>query len=225
MGDLIENWGAALPKAYKSISHGTNKDLHIPNLFRGIILGPSGSGKTNLVMHILKHSPNIYTHLHLIARNPDQELYNFLRDRLEGFITIYDPDSPPGVDDIRANGGLQLVIIDDYSNDKRLQENVFSHFFTRGRHKLLSTLFLSHSYFATNKMIRLNSDLVFILKANSKRDLQLVNKDFVLKGFTDAKLMRAYELATREKGQFLLIDSLNSEVRFNFKRVVDPSSM
>lgn len=175
----IVNWGAALPKQYRMNSHGFNTELDIPNLFRAIVLGPSFSGKTNLIFHIIKHSPNIYTHLHIIARNPDQEIYNYLRDKLEGFITFYDPDNPPSVDDIKSNGALQLVVIDDYSNDKILQKNLFSHYFTRGRHKLLSTIFLSHSYFATDKMIRLNSEFVFILKANSKRDLQLVTKDLI----------------------------------------------
>jgi hypothetical protein len=221
----IINWGAALPKQYRTDSHGMNTDLDIPKLFRGIVLGPSYSGKTNLIFHIIKHSANIYTHLHIIARNPDQEIYNYLRDKLEGFITFYEPDNPPSVDEIKGNGALQLVIIDDYSNDKRLQKNLFSHYFTRGRHKLLSTLFLSHSYFATDKMIRLNSELVFILKANSKRDLQMVTRDFVLKGITETRLMKAYNIGTKEKGQMLMVDSVQGQLRYNFNKVVDPDSL
>ncbi|CEG41303.1 Uncharacterised protein family B354L [Plasmopara halstedii] len=66
------------------------------------------------------------------------------------------------------------IIIDDYSNDKLLQKNLFSHYFTRGRHFKWSTIFLSHSYFATDKMIRLKTEYVSILNANSKRDLVMV---------------------------------------------------
>ncbi|CEG36042.1 uncharacterized protein PHALS_00363 [Plasmopara halstedii] len=48
-----------------------------------------GSGKTNLIFDLIKRSPNVYTHLHLIVRNPDQPLYQYLKDKLEGFCTIY----------------------------------------------------------------------------------------------------------------------------------------
>jgi hypothetical protein len=222
----ILNYGGLLPKKYQSESFGINKTLNIQKLFRAIILGPSYSGKTNLIFHIIKESPNVYSHLHIIARSPDQELYNYMRDKLEGFITIYDPDSPPTVDQIKGNGSLQLVIIDDYSNDKQLQKNNFSHFFTRGRHKLLSTIFLSHSYFATDKMIRLNSEYVMILKANSKRDLQMLLKDFNIKNVDETKLIKAYNQGTAQKGQMLLVNSLDGTLHYNFdKKPINPDDL
>jgi hypothetical protein len=116
---------------------------------------------------------------------------------------------------------VELVIIDDYSNDKLLQKNLFSHYMTRGRHFFLSTIFLSHSYFATDKMIRLNSEYVAILKANSKRDLQMVVRDFNIPGVNDQTIVRYYDEATAHKGQMLFIDSVKSQLRFNFDRVVN----
>jgi hypothetical protein len=223
---LIPDFGAALPREYRASSVGDIPELQIKKLFRMIVLGPSYSGKNNLVMYMLKHSPHIFAHLHIIARNPDQELYNFLRDKLSGFITFY--DEPPLVDDIRktpiASGKPELVIIDDYSNDRLLQRNVFSHYFTRGRHHKLSSIILSHSYFATDKMIRLNSELVAILKANSKRDLQMIVKDFNIPGLTERAIMHYYSIATQKKGQCLLIDSVRGEIRYNFDLAIDIST-
>ncbi|KAE9011850.1 hypothetical protein PR003_g17466 [Phytophthora rubi] len=221
----IPNYGASLPKQYRGSSVGDIKELGIKKLFRMIVLGPSYSGKNNLCMFILKHSPNTFSHLHIIARNKDQGLYDYLRDKLEGFITFY--DSPPSVDHVRRtpmnSGKPELVIIDDYSNDKLLQKNVFSHFFTRGRHHKLSTIFLSHSYFATDKMIRLNSEYVGILKANSKRDLQMVVKDFNIPGVTETSIVTYYNKATANKGQMLFIDSVRGELRYNFNKVIKVS--
>lgn len=218
MSREIIDYGGALPKEFKKKSFGANEKLDIQKLFRMIILGPSYSGKTNMIFHIIKESPHIYSHLHVIARNPDQELYDYMKEKLQGFVTFYEPDAPPSVDAIKEiPNALQLVIIDDYSNDKKLQEQLFSHFFTRGRHKGLSTIFLSHSYFATVKMIRLNAEYVSILKANSKRDLQMILKDFNLPGVTEEDLFKAYKKATSHKGQMLLIDSIKQEMRYNFK--------
>ncbi|GMF56772.1 unnamed protein product [Phytophthora fragariaefolia] len=170
--------------------------LDMKALFRMVVLGPSFSGKNNLCMFILKHSPHVFAHLTIIASNPHQELYEYLREKLEGFITFADPESPPKVDQVRhtplSSNKPELVIIDDYSNDKLLQKNIFSHYYTRGRHFKLSTIFLSHSYFATDKMIRLNSEYVAILKANSKRDLQMVVKDFNINGVDERSIVYYY---------------------------------
>jgi hypothetical protein len=214
----VIDYGAGLPKEFKGKSYGTNEKLDIQKLFRMIILAPSFGGKTNLAYHILKESPHVYSHLHLIARNPDQELYNYIKEKLQGFCTVHDPDAPPSVDAIKEiPNSLQLVVIDDFSNDKKLQKELFSHYFTRGRHKGLSTIFLSHSYFSTDKMIRLNSEYVAILKANSKRDLQMILRDFNLPGITEEDIFRAYQTATKNKGQCLLIDTVKQHMRMNFK--------
>ncbi|GMF40140.1 unnamed protein product [Phytophthora lilii] len=205
----IPDFGASIPKKFKSASMGDIPALDMKALFRLVVLGPSFSGKNNLCMFILKHSPHVFAHLTIIARNPHQELYEYLRDKLEGFITYADPDTPPKVDQVRHTPYKpQLVIIDDYSNDKLLQKNIFSHYYTRGRHFKLLTIFLSHSYFATDKMIRLNSEYVAMLKANSKRDLQMVVKDFNIRGVDERSIVYYYNKATERKGQMLFVDSL-----------------
>jgi hypothetical protein len=215
--EKVRDWTDALPQKFKKESHGINKQTGLSKLFRAIVLGPSMSGKTNLIFDLLKKSPSTYTHCHMICRNPDQPIFDYLREKLAGHITFYDPqEPPPTVDQIKENG-LQLVIIDDYSNDKNIQKNVFSHYFTRGRHKGLSTIFLSHSYFATDKMIRLNSEYVMILRANSKRDLQMVIRDFPIRGVDENGLMKAYQEATAHRGQFLLVNGVQQKLYKNWK--------
>lgn len=120
MSGVIPDYGSSIPKKYRQGSVGEIPALGIKTLFRMILLGPSFSGKNNLCMFILKHSPHVFSHLHIIARNPHQELYEYLRNELEGFITFY--DEPPSVDTIRSTPlkKPELVIIDDYSNDRNL---------------------------------------------------------------------------------------------------------
>jgi hypothetical protein len=223
----IPDYGAALPAKFRTASAGDIKGLGIKKLFRMVVLGPSFSGKNNLCVHILKNSPHAFAHLHIVARNPDQELYRYLQEKLAGFITIHDPEMPPHVDQIRKTkgDGIELVIIDDFSSDKLLMEKVFSHYYIRGRHLRLSTICLIHSYFACPKMIRLNSELVAILKANSRRDIKMVTTDFNITGMSEDRMMRAYERCTASKGQCLLIDSVRNEIRSNFDTVIAPESL
>ncbi|GMF13494.1 unnamed protein product [Phytophthora lilii] len=219
----IPDFGASLPKKFKTASMRDIPDLDIKSLFRIIVLGPSFSGKNDLCMYILKLSPHVFAHLTIIARNPHQELYEYLCDKLDGFITFADPDMPPSVDQVRhtpmSSNKPELVIIDDYSNDKLLQ-NLFSHYYTRGRHFKINTIFLSHSYFATDKMIRLNSEYVAILKANSKRDLVMVVKDFNIWGVDERSIVYYYNKATERKGQMLFVDSVKGQLRYNFDQPI-----
>lgn len=224
---VIPNYGAALPSKYKGASTGEIKQLGIKSLFRMVILAPSNSGKTNLLFHILKASPNVFSHLHIIARNPDQELYDYLKDKLGQFITFYDPENVPPVNEIRkskSSEGIELVVFDDLTSDKNLQRNMISQFYIRGRHMKLSMVMLAHSYFALDKMIRLNSEYIIILKANSKRDLKMILKDFNIP-ISESNFYEAYKLATASKGQGLLIDSVNDQLRSNFDIIIDPQTL
>lgn len=224
----VPNYGASLSKEYKSADYKDIEELGIKSLFRMVVLGPSYSGKNNLCMHILKNSPHVYSHLHIICRNKDQELYHYLADKLAGFITFYEGDDVPRVDQIRKSrdtSSLELVLVDDYSNDALLQKHVFSHYFTRGRHFKLSTIFLSHSWFkGTDKMIRSNTEYVAILRANSKRDLKLILSDFNIP-ITEDNFYEAYRRSTSQKGQCLFIDSVNSQIRRNFTEIFDPKTL
>ena len=84
----IPNYGSALPKEFKSKDVGEIEALGIKKLFRAIVLSPSGGGKTNLVFHIVKSSPHVFTHLHIIARQPNQELYDYMREKLNGLLDL-----------------------------------------------------------------------------------------------------------------------------------------
>jgi hypothetical protein len=50
-----------------------------------------------------------------------------MKDKLNGYIMIHDTEAPPSVDDIQKDSkeGIQLVIIDDYSLDKKPQRDKF----------------------------------------------------------------------------------------------------
>ncbi|GMF65918.1 unnamed protein product [Phytophthora lilii] len=132
----IPDFGASLPKKFKSSSMRDIPDLDIKSLFRMIVLSPLFSGKNNLCMYILKHSPRL------------------------------------------------------------------------------------HSYFATEKMIRLNAEYVAILKANSKRDLVMVVNNFNIPQLNERNIMVAYNKATERKGQMLFIDSVKGQIRYNFDRPI-----
>ncbi|GMF16858.1 unnamed protein product [Phytophthora lilii] len=74
---------------------------------------------------------------------------------------------------------------------------------------------------ATDKMIRLNAEYVSILKANSKRDLVMVVKDFNIRGVDERSIVYYYNKATERNGQMLFVDSVKGQLRYNFDKPID----
>jgi hypothetical protein len=219
-GGKISNHTSLLPKKYQGKDLGFNKHTQLPNLFRGIILGPSGAGKTNLLFDFLKRSPHIYSHLHLVVRQPEQPIYKYLQDELEHQCTIYGADDAPSVDSMEKRG-IQLVVFDDFSNDQKWCNDHVSPFFIRGRHKQLSVLFLSHAFHqGTPKMVRLNAEVLMILRSPSKTDMKAVLRDMPIAGLSFDKLWEFYQHTSSDKGQMLLVNSLDQTVRFNWKQIL-----
>ena len=218
--DLIKNHSDLLPKQYRSKGHGFNNETDLPKLFRGIILGASGSGKTNLLLDFIKRSPHVYTHLHLIARQPEQALYKFLGDKLGEQMTMYGEDDVPSVDSI-PKAGLQLVVFDDFSNDQKWCARHVVPFFIRGRHKQLTVLFLAHAFHTgVPKMVRLNSEILMILKSPSKADMKSVLRDMPIGDLNVDELWHFYQQSSSNKGQFLMVNTLDQSIRYNWKKVL-----
>lgn len=219
MSNKIQNHIADLEGKRDPNPYNAKTDMKV--LTRMIVLGPSNSGKSNFIYDWLKRSPNIYSRLVVIARNRDQPIYDRIAEKLGDRVSFYGPEDVPTVDEIGADGGLTCVIIDDFSADAKLQKRVFADYFIRGRHFRITTLFITHSYFAgTDKMIRLNADYIVILKANSDKDLSTVVRDFNVPGVTARNIKAFYEYATRDKGQALVIDNIRSQIRRNYTEIL-----
>ncbi|EEY64753.1 uncharacterized protein PITG_15523 [Phytophthora infestans T30-4] len=189
----IPDYEGLLPTKFNSAAMGDIPALGIKYSLRMIVLGPSLSKNNNLYLFILKNAPRVFAHLTIIARNPHQELYDYLKDEMGKFIIFANPDLPPSVDQVRrAQLSLkkpELVIIDDYSNDKLAEKNLFSHYMTRQRHGKL---------------------------AISKRDLAMVVKDFNIPGYDERSIVHYYNRAAERKGQILRCGSVRGELRYNF---------
>ena len=80
-------------------------------------------------------------------------------------------------------------------------------------------MFISQSYFAIPKQIRLNSNYFILKKINSKLDVREIVKNFQLNKTVD-EIYRAYEKASTGVNFFLIdIDNPIPEMRYrmNFK--------
>jgi hypothetical protein len=116
----------------------------------------------------------------------------------------------PDIDKIE-NSKQRLICFDDCMNE---DQNVIEDYYTRGRNRNVSVIFLSQDYYSISKNIRQNTDYLVLLKLRGLRNINMIinehnyidNRDLLLKMYYDA---------TREKFSCFIIDCKKSEYRKN----------
>jgi energy-coupling factor transporter ATP-binding protein EcfA2 len=181
---LIPNYDN-LNKKKKNEKEHLYKELHpfYKNVSRTLICGGSGSGKTNLLAHILLSPLMYYEQCTIFTKTPDQPKYIEMKtifDKIakdakipEFFFivngTVPDPDT---LDDKI----YRTWVFDDMILEKKEFEKI-AKTFVLGRHKKISPIFLSQSYFATPKVIRINCSHFHLFGVGGRREIRLILQD------------------------------------------------
>ena len=156
--------------------------------FRILIIGGSGSEKTKSLFNLINQQPDI-DKIYLYAKDPYEAKYQFLSKKREDVGTKHCNDSKAfieysnnvndiykNIEDYNANKKQKILIvfddmIADMLSNKKLNP-IVTKLFTRGRKLNISLAFITQSYFAVPKNIRLNSTHYFIMKSPNKKELQ-----------------------------------------------------
>ena len=148
--------------------------------YRILIVGGSGSGKTNALLNLINHEPDI-DKIYLYAKDPYEAKYQFLINKRESTGLKHFNDSKAFIeysndmDDIYKNieeynpnkKRKILIVFDDMIADMLSNKNlnpIVTKLFIRGRKLNIFLVFITQSYFAVPKIIRLNSTHYFIVK-------------------------------------------------------------
>eukprot|EP00732_Lithocolla_globosa_P006821 Lithocolla_globosa_v1_NODE_8202_length_851_cov_1.978643.p1 type:complete len:174 gc:universal NODE_8202_length_851_cov_1.978643:569-48(-) len=158
----------------KNSNHKNKNKLAPQWSFRMLIAGSSGSGKTNMVMNlILKYLH--YDKLFIYSKSIGQSKYQYLIKSITEVAESYDIPvkkvlyTGSSVQDVleldELNEKVQnLVLFDDLVMKK--DQSLISEYYVASRHKNISCIYLSQSYFDTPKVIRLNSNYFAIYETN-----------------------------------------------------------
>ena len=150
------------------------KDFMPDRCFRMLICAPSGGGKTNLLLDMI-YRLLFFDKIYLYARNLSQSKYKHLFKSFEpisneaGYdvIEASNDDIIPLTD--LSDENQKLVIFDDYLNTGKKNDERIRDYFTNSRNKNCCCIYLSQSYYGTDKTIRLNSVFLIFLPKTSNR--------------------------------------------------------
>lgn len=182
----------------KPIPISTEKQRNdiLPEPLRCLIVGTSGCGKTTLLYNILVQDWGLtYNHLIVYSKTLEQPFYVSLENAFknltdddddENFASFYnDCEELITVDDCPPD---TLIVFDDCVNSKG--QNIIKDYFSRGRHKNISCIYLTQSLSKIDRqLIRNNLNCLFIFKQQKKYTQQIyddyVGSDFSFEEFQD----------------------------------------
>ena len=193
---------------------------------RILIIGGSGSPKTNSLCNLINQQPDI-DKIYLYAKDPYETKYQFLINKPESTGLNHFNDSKAfieysndmdniykNIEEYNPNKKRKILIVfddmvADMVSNKKLNPRE-TELFIRGRKLNISYVFITQSYFAVPKNIRLNSTHYFILKIpNSTHSLDIDFKDF----------MNLYKKCTVKPYSFLVFDAtLASDNPLSFRK-------
>ena len=193
------------------------------------IIGESGSGSgtesgSYSLFNLISHQPDI-DKMYLYVKDPYESKYKLLTNNRESRGVKYLNDSKAfmkysnDMDDIYKNieeynsnkRGKVLVVFDDkiahmFSNKKLNSAVRVTELFITGRKLNISLVFITQSYFAAPKNIRLNSMHYFIMKIPNTREFhQTAFNQSSDSGFKE--FMNLYKKCTAKPYSFLVIDA------------------
>ena len=180
--------------------------------FRMLLMGPSSSGKTNLLLDMIYRLLD-FDKIYLYAKNLQQSKYQNLLKKFEPI------SKQVGYDIIEASNdqitplsempdeNKKLVIFDDYLNTGKMNDQEIRNYYTNSRNKNCSCIYLSQSFYNTDKTVRLNSSHYCIFEFPSRNDQSMICRELNIN-------KSDYQKATKDPYSFIYVDKIK---KFNAK--------
>ena len=174
--------------------------------FRLLLASPSGGGKTNLLLDMI-YRLLYFDKIYVYARNLQQSKYKHL---LKSFKPI---SKEAGYDVIEASNdeimplkdlsdeNQKLVIFDDYLNTGKKDDERIRDYFTNSRNKNCSCIYLSQSYYGTDKTIRLNCSHFCVFEFPSRNEQSMICRELSVN-------KQDYQKATKDPDSFIYVDKV-----------------
>ena len=187
--------------------------------FRMLICAPSGSGKTNLLLNMINRPLLFFDKIYLYAKNLQQYKYQYLLKKFEPI------SKKCGYNVIEANNGdvipldemddenQKLIIFDDYLTTGTKNCGEILNYFIGSRNKNCSCIYLSQSFYKTDKTIRMNCSHYCVFDLPSKNEKKRVCEELEVD-------KDDYLLATNEPYSFLYVDKPRKFKAKNFDEII-----
>ena len=184
--------------------------------FRMLISGPSGCGKTNLLYHIIRKPLVYFDKIYLFSKSIEQDkmqmildVFDELTEKVGYNIVDVSNDEVIPLNEFPIEN-QKLVIFDDFLNDtnKENREKI-NEYFTGGRNRNCSCIYISQGFFQTPRIVRINCSHFCVFGSQESADRTMISKNLLIKP-------EVYDEATKDPFSFLWIDRQEKKFGKNF---------
>ena len=177
-GETISNevvsWYVKIPSNLLTTYHNPSVKQHKMNLpFRCLIVGASGTNKTLNLIELIHRMQDTFGCIHIVCRCRHEPLYDFLATKIPEDQLMFHEGYEATPDINNLNPDIQhLIVWDDLVLERR--QDLIEEYFIRGRKvaKGCSLVYISQSYWAVPKIIRLQTSYIFLKKVSSTKDIK-----------------------------------------------------
>jgi len=183
-----------------------------------LICASGGSGKTNMLVNLLQRWDNTFSDIYIINQ-AEEPLYDFLLKKIPKGLTITHKMSDlPTFEELGKSKKTQKLFIFDDMLFVKNSIDYINTLFKRGRKVGATVIFISQSFYDTEKFIRKQIHYLFLLSISGKRDLDAILRTYNFNDVDDRILTRIFKDATKQHLNFLKIDVRNTDINKKFSK-------
>lgn len=195
--------------------HNPNYNKHSIEIpFRALICCGSGGGKSNLFLNLLYQMTNTFSKI-IICSLHEEPLYNMVKNRLKDQVEIYYDGQIPELIKAPKNENY-LIVFDDLVLHKKPE---IGQLYIRGRKLGYSSIYISQSFYKTDKIVRINCNYFWFGRGLLSRDLNMILSEFPI-GIKKEEFTKIYNDITKEPMNFLCLDLQNRNLRKNINKII-----
>ena len=205
---------------YENPAYDVNRMKHP---FYCLISGKGGSGKTNMLLNLIKNSPDTYSEVVVFCKMADEPLYSLLQELLPDKLRMFNSLEKLNIPEFEKSiTGQTLVIFDDVVKESKilLKKVETLYMYARKIAKFgCSLVFLTQSFYDVPKFIRMNlMYLILIGKSTSSRDINMILKEYCTGDVNKEQLKFMYNNAVKQPLNFFKIDCNAQKINEKFSK-------
>lgn len=229
-----------IPKKFTlpDIHYDLEKQMHWELPSMNLIVGPTGAGKTNICYDLIHKSTRgkhpAFEEVFLFAANLQEPIWDWIVQRSKEIKKrggpqvlwysnrLYDLPSVTSFQDIpKDKKTSKVIIIDDFVNASDDEMKRVEDWMKMGRKEMATVIFLTQSFFRTNKFVRDQVRYIWMRGLGNETDLHAVIRTFPQ--LVDKEVLsKIYHGAVDPWPNALCIDTRSKDPNMTFRKTYTP---
>lgn len=224
MSDKIKNFYLEIKKDKQVVDKNYKNHMILPNS-RIALIGGSGTGKTQFLLNFLDRVGAKFYEIYIYTTDVEEPLLKLIKSKIPETVVTNVVDEIPDLSSFGDDKTHEkLIVFDDFITLNSKQMKKLEEYAIAGRKYGFTSIYMAQNYRQIPKNITRNLNYIILFKLNDATTLRSILFNHNIHDISKEKLKRFYEIATRDKFNFLLLDlnpeNKNIAYRHNFLNIL-----